>query len=76
MDYLYEVPKFRDKEFARALVDFAMIMGVVHDSSYPKLYLVTEKFEREGSSRENLAWQIYTENMLSRQRRLVVCQPT
>ena len=75
MDYLYVVPKFRDKGFARALVNFAMIMGVVHGSPYPKLYLVTEKFKREGSSRKNLAWRIYTENLLSKQRPLVVCQP-
>ena len=61
MDYLYVVPKFRDKGFARALVNFAMIMGVVHGSPYPKLYLVAEKFEKEGSSKENLAWRIYTE---------------
>ena len=76
LDSLYVVPKFRDKGFARALVNFAMIMGVVHGSPYPKLYLVTEKFKREGSSRENLAWRIYTEKLLSKQRRLVVCQPT
>ena len=60
MDYLYVVPKFRNKGFARALVNFAMIMGVVHGSPYPKLYLVAEKFVRD-SRRENLAWQIYTE---------------
>ena len=28
MDYLYVVPKFRDRGFARALVNFAMVMGV------------------------------------------------